>query len=844
MSFVLPIVVVAAIVGPVLLIGMAVAQLYAELNRLKREVRALERRLDLHREDLPPAAPKDAPPLQRPEPSDPGDADPLQRPDGPEAPPSLDTPVPLPSAARSARPFRPERIAMLVAAGLGGIALTIGLVLALVVVLEHNLLGPAARVAGGMVVGTAFWWAGLKLRGRLLAVPSALEGVGMSTLYGSLFAAHGLYGYLGALPTALLLLWVSLVAGLRSVATSDNFMAWLGLFGALLTPWLVAMTAEGPALFFLTFLLLATFLWAATVRRWPDIVIGASIGSALLYLRWSYLWFGPERAAYGLLMPALLAVPFAVAALPGRGSSATRLLAAVGATLWIPIASIWLIPVELIFSDPRSYLVGYAGDAPHLQLLGALALCILPLPAWMVTRAHRSVRGSTAVNALVAAATAYWAYRWSTGASLAEPPLLYASIAPFLTTLMVHQGQRRTGAGAGLLLVGWLTAYVQGVLHDAGAAPLLGSLLLVTVLAVVGSWRSSTAALLLSFVLQAGLALAVHAFLLPEHARWIATAVLVLLGLLPWVGLRSRWPNDPIPSLGWIAGLFTTAALAPAAYLCWKALLGTAVIGLVPLFLGAHALLGTAVLIRHHRQPVGTPSTAVGLALVLTAITFTMPLQLREAWLTVGWALEAAALATIARRFRTVPLVRGVSVFLACVVSVRLLLDPWAIGIFSQPGPLAVLYVWSTSALCIAWVARSLQDTSRPGDPLAVFAPLLRIAAMLVGFVMVNLLLPPVRAALEEHLGFQVPVVRSLAWAGWGIFLLALGVVRHSPFVRYGGFTFLLLAAAKVFLFDLWAFSGLIRVLSLTGLGLLSLVAAILFNRFVFREPDTSPGER
>ena len=59
---------------------------------------------------------------------------------------------------------------------------------------------------------------------------------------------------------------------------------------------------------------------------------------------------------------------------------------------------------------------------------------------------------------------------------------------------------------------------------------------------------------------------------------------------------------------------------------------------------------------------------------------------------------------------------------------------------------------------------------------------------------------------------------------------------------RFVGFGFVLLAALKVFLVDLWSLPGFIRVGSLLGLGLFLVVAAFLFERLVLRERTSEDG--
>ncbi len=74
-------------------------------------------------------------------------------------------------------------------------------------------------------------------------------------------------------------------------------------------------------------------------------------------------------------------------------------------------------------------------------------------------------------------------------------------------------------------------------------------------------------------------------------------------------------------------------------------------------------------------------------------------------------------------------------------------------------------------------------------------------------------------------------MVRSLAWAGFGLAMLGVGVRLNRKPARLLALVFLCIAAGKVFLSDLWQLHGLIRVGSIMGLGVLLLVAAVLLQR-------------
>jgi len=77
----------------------------------------------------------------------------------------------------------------------------------------------------------------------------------------------------------------------------------------------------------------------------------------------------------------------------------------------------------------------------------------------------------------------------------------------------------------------------------------------------------------------------------------------------------------------------------------------------------------------------------------------------------------------------------------------------------------------------------------------------------------------------------------SAAWLVFGAVLLAAGIGRRSPELRWASLAVVMLAVAKVFLWDMSALTGIFRALSLICLGLSLVGIAYLYQRFVFPRP-------
>jgi len=80
----------------------------------------------------------------------------------------------------------------------------------------------------------------------------------------------------------------------------------------------------------------------------------------------------------------------------------------------------------------------------------------------------------------------------------------------------------------------------------------------------------------------------------------------------------------------------------------------------------------------------------------------------------------------------------------------------------------------------------------------------------------------------------------SASWMTLGTIFLILGIKTKGTILRYAALSVMLLAVGKVFLFDTAQLRGLLRVLSLLGLGGSLMLLAYLYQRFVFsrRKPE------
>jgi uncharacterized membrane protein len=84
-------------------------------------------------------------------------------------------------------------------------------------------------------------------------------------------------------------------------------------------------------------------------------------------------------------------------------------------------------------------------------------------------------------------------------------------------------------------------------------------------------------------------------------------------------------------------------------------------------------------------------------------------------------------------------------------------------------------------------------------------------------------------------------VMLSLGWGLYGALLIALGMRRAYPPVRYVGMTILAVTVVKVFFYDLWELGGIYRVVGFIGFGILLVLVSYLYQKRREPEPLTPP---
>ncbi len=338
------------------------------------------------------------------------------------------------------------------------------------------------------------------------------------------------------------------------------------------------------------------------------------------------------------------------------------------------------------------------------------------------------------------------------------------------------------------------------------------------------------------------------------------TALAALLAQLASLTVFAAWP--------WVAGervardraATRSAALAPllwfaSLFALWQGRFGDDANGLPAVALGAFGVAAAAHAQRH--WPIGDPARRRALVwqlgVALAFATAAIPLQLDKEWITIGWALEGLALVWLWRRLdHAGPKWLGLALLAA--VSVRLVANPALLGYHHASGiPIFnwLLYTYLVPAAALIGAANLLAPLElqrlRPGERWLygggrpIGALFCGVAALVVIFVWLNLAIVDAFATSRE-LAFDFErqpardLTMSIAWAGYALGLLALGVRRASRGLRWASLALLIVTIGKVFLHDLGELEDLYRVGSLLGLALSLIAVSVAYQRFLFSD--------
>jgi uncharacterized membrane protein len=265
--------------------------------------------------------------------------------------------------------------------------------------------------------------------------------------------------------------------------------------------------------------------------------------------------------------------------------------------------------------------------------------------------------------------------------------------------------------------------------------------------------------------------------------------------------------------------------------------------GLVPAAFAVPSLFGLFVLLK--RTPLTSPARNAQLAFfggaALFFITLIFPIQFDRQWITVGWALEGAALCWLFHRVPH-PGLRLAGVGLLIIVFARLALNQAVLSYH----PCAVfpifnwyLYTYGIATACLFAAARLLAPPRH--RVLGHNArPLLYTLGTVLAFLIVNIEIAdyfssPGAAALTLQFSgnFARDMSYSIAWALFALLMLIVGMRKQIAAVRFASLGLLGITVIKLFFHDLSQLDQLYRISAFVVVAVIAILASFLYQRFL-----------
>jgi hypothetical protein len=327
-----------------------------------------------------------------------------------------------------------------------------------------------------------------------------------------------------------------------------------------------------------------------------------------------------------------------------------------------------------------------------------------------------------------------------------------------------------------------------------------------------------------------------------------AHAALPLIWYLGFYGLFTIFPFIFHRTFAAKTAPWATAALAGPLhfYLIYdliRSAYPSVVPGLVPAAFGLPALLGLSVLLK--RTSVTSPAQNAQLALfggaALFFITLIFPIEFDREWITMGWALEGAALCWLFHRVPH-PGLRLAGVALLVIVFARLALNPPVLSYHPRAAfPIFnwYLYTYGVATVCLFAAARLL---AAPRHSVLGHSalPLLYTLGTVLAFFIVNIEIadyfsaPGVAALTFQFSGnFARDMSYSIAWALFALLTLIVGMRKRTAPARYAGLGLLGITVVKLFFHDLSQLEQLYRIGAFIVVAVIAILASFLYQRFL-----------
>ncbi|WP_371420100.1 DUF2339 domain-containing protein [Tardiphaga sp.] len=800
-----------------------------------------------------------------------------------EVPPEPAAPAEVPAAS----PGFEERIGTRWVVWVGGLTLALGGFFMVRYSIEAGLLGPEVRVLLGGLFALALLAVGEFARRKeslssiaplpIANIPAILTAAGTAVAFATVYAAYALYDFLVP-ATAFVLLGIVAMCTMAAALLHGPALAGLGIAAAFVTPMLVSSgKPDYWALYIYLAIVMAAAFGLARIRLWRWL--------ALTTITFATLWTLPGLDAgtpalaphafhvlAGFVLASLLVV---CGFMYGPPAEEGRIEGISSGALGASLLSATLVVLSSFHADMA--MVGFA-----LIVAGTLFV------AWYA-------QAATAAVAVAAGFVGVVFLEWAIQGNLdmlvlPGGPLAGIGASPVESSVSLHLASAAIfaiGFGAlGFLAQGRSISAVIPVIWS-GAAVFTPLALLIALYARIAHLDRSVPFSILAVIIGAAFAAATELLGKREQRPGLAistalfaTGTLGALALALTFALEKGWltialslmalgtawisMQRPIPFLRWLAAILAGIVVARMG---WEPRVVGDLVGTTPIFnwllwgygVPAASFWTASILMRRGGDdaPLRMVESAAILFTVLLAFmeirhlvnggnVYRSSSDLTEIALQVCVAL-AMAIGLERLRVRSGSIVHNVSAVLltlfagiATLGGLMFLTNPgiWYIDVGGVVINLLLLG-YALPAVLALLLSYTVAERRKPAYGNTIAGGALVLALMFVTLEIRRIYHGPVFYNASTTDAEQYTL--SIAWLGFGVVLLGLGVIFSSQRARLASAIVIALTVLKAFLIDMSSLTGVYRALSFMCLGLVLVAIGWLYQRILFSRRKAQP---
>ena len=196
----------------------------------------------------------------------------------------------------------------------GVVAILFGTSFFLKYAFENGLIGPAGRVAMGVVGGVLLIFLGEYLRPRLVKYSFILSGGGLGLLYLSTYGAFWYYDFIGQGTAFGFMSLITLFGVVLAVWVDAIPISAISIFGGFLTPFLLSTGVSNDFGFFMYLAILnLTVLAVAFFKKWHALIQLGFVLTILNFISWYGSYYKTEKLFFAIFVLSAFYVIYALA---------------------------------------------------------------------------------------------------------------------------------------------------------------------------------------------------------------------------------------------------------------------------------------------------------------------------------------------------------------------------------------------------------------------------------------------------------------------------------------------------------------------------------------------------